>query len=82
MDTVGMRELSHHTSRYLARVKAGRTLQITERGRVVAVVSPAGAGEEPRRPRPRIGGYRSARPLTAEEIDAELALGFGSDDRR
>lgn len=77
-----MRELSHHTSRYLAQVKAGKTLRITERGKVVAVVSPAGAGEEPHRPRPRIGGYRSAQPLTAEEIDAKLARGFGSDDRR
>ena len=82
MDSVGVRELSHHTSRYLARVKAGRNLQVTDRGRVVAVVSPAGAGDEPRAARPRIGGYRSAQPLTAEEIDAELAGGFGADDRR
>lgn len=77
-----MRELSHHTSRYLARVKAGRNLQITERGRVVAVVSPAGQSGEPVQRRPRIGGYRSAQPLTADEIDAELARGFGDDDRR
>lgn len=77
-----MRELSHHTSRYLARVKSGRSLQITERGRVIAIVSPAEAEPEPARPRPRIGGYRSAKPLTAEEIDVELAHGFGDDDRR
>lgn len=77
-----MRELSHHTSRYLAQVKAGKTLRITERGRVVAVVSPAGATQERSKPRPRIGGYRSAKPVTADEIDAELARGFGSDDRR
>ncbi len=77
-----MRELSHHTSRYMARVKAGRTLEITERGRVVAVVSPAGHAEEPRRLRPRIGGYRSGETLTAEEIDAELPAGFGDDARR
>ncbi|QGK70184.1 type II toxin-antitoxin system prevent-host-death family antitoxin [Allosaccharopolyspora coralli] len=82
MDSVGMRELSHHTSRYMARVKAGRTLEITERGRVVAVVSPAGRVEEPRAPRPRIGGYRSGGALTAEEIDTELAEGFGDDARR
>lgn len=78
-----MRELSRHTSRYLARVKAGRNLQITEHGRAVAVVSPAGgADEQPRGLRPRIGGYRSAEPLMAEALDAELARGFGSDDRR
>lgn len=28
-------------------------------------------------PRPTVGGFRSSRPLTAEEIDAELAAGFG-----
>lgn len=81
VDTVGIRELSHHTSRYLTQVKAGRTLEITERGRVIAVVTPA-AHREPRPPRPRVGGYRSTKPLTAEEIDAELAREFGSDDRR
>lgn len=34
------------------------------------------------RQRPTVGGYRSEKPLTAEEIDAELARGFGDDDRR
>ncbi|MDR2985981.1 MAG: hypothetical protein LBV34_14190 [Nocardiopsaceae bacterium] len=32
------------------------------------------------RPRPSTGGFRSSRPLTAEEIDQQLAKGFGSDD--
>lgn len=82
MITVGVRELSHHTSRYLAQVKAGKTLTITEHGRVIAMLSPASDESEPRRPRPRIGGYRSERPLSAEEIDAELAGGFGDHDRR
>jgi len=31
------------------------------------------------RPRPTTGGFRSDRPLTAEEIDDELARGFGDD---
>lgn len=82
MTTVGVRELSHHTSRYLAQVKSGRTVAISERGRIIAVLSPAGEDGAPRRPRPRIGGYRSAGPLSAEEIDAALANGFGADDRR
>lgn len=82
MTSVGVRDLSHHTSRYLAQVKAGRTLAITERGVIIAVLSPAGEGEPMRRPRPRVGGYRSAKPLSAEEIDADLARGFGADDRR
>ncbi len=29
------------------------------------------------RPKPTAGGFRSERPLTAEEIDAELADGLG-----
>lgn len=82
MTTVGVRELSRHTSRYLAQVKAGKTLTVTEHGRVVAVLSPAGGSEERLRPRPRVGGYRSTRPLSAEEIDVELARAFGDDDRR
>jgi prevent-host-death family protein len=82
MTSVGVRELSHHTSRYLARVKAGQSLEITERGRVIAVITPATLDDQPQRPRPKVGGYRSKKPLTAEEIDAELARGFGDDDRR
>lgn len=82
MTSVGIRELSHHTSRYLARVKAGQRLEITERGRVIAVITPAGFDDRPQRPRPKVGGYRSTKPLTAEQIDVELAQGFGDDDRR
>jgi hypothetical protein len=29
------------------------------------------------RPKPTVGGFRSSRALSAEEIDAELARGFG-----
>jgi len=32
------------------------------------------------RPRPTTGGFRSDRPLSAEEIDEQLAGGFGGDD--
>jgi predicted transcriptional regulator len=35
--------------------------------------------EQAPRPRPAIGGFRSRRPLTAEEIDEQLAGGFGDD---
>jgi hypothetical protein len=31
------------------------------------------------RPRPATGGFRSARPLSAEEIDSQLADRFGDD---
>ena len=44
-----MRELRQHASRYLDRVKAGETVEVTERGRLVALLvppSPAGTARE------------------------------------
>jgi prevent-host-death family protein len=41
-DSVGIRELRQNLSRYIDRVKAGESLTVTERGREVARLSPAG----------------------------------------
>jgi prevent-host-death family protein len=46
-DTVGVRELRQNLSRYLDRVKAGEGLVVTEHGRVVARLVPAGPGADP-----------------------------------
>ncbi len=35
-----MRELRQHASRYLDRVKSGETVEVTERGRLVALLVP------------------------------------------
>ena len=43
MDSVGVRELRQHLSRYLARVKEGESLVVTERGEDVALFVPSGA---------------------------------------
>jgi prevent-host-death family protein len=40
MDSIGVRELRQHASRYLARIKQGETLEITERGTPVAKLAP------------------------------------------
>jgi prevent-host-death family protein len=40
MDTVGIRELKAHLSRYLKRVRSGDRLLVTERGRSIATISP------------------------------------------
>lgn len=40
MEDVGVRELRQHASRYLARVAAGESLQVTDRGRPVALLVP------------------------------------------
>jgi prevent-host-death family protein len=45
-ETVGVRELRQNLSRYLERVKAGEGLVVTERGRVVARLIPAGANAD------------------------------------
>ncbi len=37
---VGVRELRQNLSRYLKRVNAGETFEVTERGRAVAVLGP------------------------------------------
>ncbi|MDO8209744.1 type II toxin-antitoxin system Phd/YefM family antitoxin [Conexibacter sp. CPCC 206217] len=42
MSSVGVRELRQNLSRYLERVKEGASLDVTEHGRVVARLSPAG----------------------------------------
>ena len=40
VERVGVRELRQHASRYLDRVKAGETVEITERGELVALLVP------------------------------------------
>jgi len=40
MDRIGVRELRQHASRYLARVASGETLEVTDRGRLVARLVP------------------------------------------
>ena len=39
---VGLRDLRHHTSEVLARVRHGQTVDITEHGRLIARIVPAG----------------------------------------
>lgn len=44
MTRIGVRELRQHASRYLAQVKAGEVVEVTERGKLVALlVSPTPA---------------------------------------
>ncbi|MBA3418809.1 MAG: type II toxin-antitoxin system Phd/YefM family antitoxin [Geodermatophilaceae bacterium] len=43
MESIGVRELRQYASRYLARVAAGESLQITDRGRPVARLVPPAA---------------------------------------
>lgn len=40
MERIGVRELRQNASRYLDRVKAGQTVEVTERGALVALLVP------------------------------------------
>jgi prevent-host-death family protein len=51
MERIGVRELRQHASRYLALVKAGETVEVTERGELVALLAPPG---RPRSARERL----------------------------
>src|ERR1700735_1146255 len=42
---VGLRDLRHHTSEVLARVRQGETVDVTEHGRLIARIVPAGDRE-------------------------------------
>lgn len=44
MTRIGVRELRQHASRYLERVKSGETVEVTERGQLVALLVPPGPG--------------------------------------
>ena len=40
MERIGVRELRQHASLYLAKVKAGETVEVTERGQLIALLVP------------------------------------------
>lgn len=48
MRRIGVRELRLNASKYLERVEAGESVEITKRGRVIAVISPARRSEDGR----------------------------------
>jgi prevent-host-death family protein len=48
MERIGVRELRQYASRYLDRVKAGETVEVTERGRLVALLVPPGPARDAR----------------------------------
>ena len=48
MSRIGVRELRQHASRYLAQVKAGETVEVTERGRLIAKLVPPEPAETAR----------------------------------
>ena len=41
---IGVRELRQYASQYLAKVKAGESVEVTERGRLIALIVPVSPG--------------------------------------
>jgi antitoxin (DNA-binding transcriptional repressor) of toxin-antitoxin stability system len=48
VERVGVREIRQHASRYLALVKKGETVEVTERGHLVALLVPPGGSRSTR----------------------------------
>lgn len=70
---VGIRDLSHRTSQFLNRVKAGERLVVTERGEPIAVVIPLRRRDMVL---PAVGYAPSGDPSWAARAAEELS-GFG-----
>ena len=65
MASVGVRELRQRASELLRRVEAGETIQVTDRGRPVAVLAPLPEGD----PLERLRASGEVIPATAELDD-------------
>lgn len=70
--TIPHRELRNHSSEVLRRVQAGETIQVTNHGEVVAVLSPPDQGLAPRVvPAKQRGGFASIPRLRSAETIRE-----------
>jgi len=81
MERVGVRELRLNASRYVERVEAGETIEITKRGRVVGRLTPVPADESGRdyliatgQLRPGTGGLRDISPATTSKGSVSAVL--------
>jgi prevent-host-death family protein len=48
MERIGVRELRQNASKYLAEVKEGKTVEVTERGELIALLVPPQRGQTAR----------------------------------
>jgi prevent-host-death family protein len=79
MDSIGVRELRQNASVYLARVKAGETLEVTDRGTPIALLTPVpedpieqlyASGQLVKAKNP--GGWRDRTPIRLDLAPGEL----------
>lgn len=85
MERIGIRDLRQNASRYVARVKAGESLEITERGTLVAMLVPVAEPQAARErliaegrlipashPTGRVRSPRAVRVASSEPSNQEL----------
>ncbi|MDQ3980512.1 MAG: type II toxin-antitoxin system prevent-host-death family antitoxin [Actinomycetota bacterium] len=75
MERIGVRELRQHASRYLARVARGESLEITDRGRPVAMLVPLPGDEW----QDLIASGRVVPPIEDGDVLEESPTDFGID---
>ncbi len=75
MERIGVRELRQHASRYLARVASGETLEVTDRGRPVAMLVPV-RGDEWQQ---LLASGRVVPPTEAGDVLDDVPSDFGID---
>lgn len=68
-ETIGVRELRQNASRYLAKVKQGQRIAVTDRGELVAYLEPV---DEPRTTYQRMVAAGQVRPAGGRGIRAAL----------
>ena len=64
-ESIGIRELRQHASRYVAMAKAGKRVPVTDRGKLVAYLVPA---EEPKSTYERLVAAGQVRPAARRGI--------------
>ena len=77
MDSVGIRELRQQASKLLRRVEAGETIEVTDRGRPVALLAPL--LDQGPLDRLKASGDLIPRRLTIEDLPSPLPLGKGEE---
>ena len=75
MERIGVRELRQHASRYLARAAGGETLEVTDRGRPVAMLVPVRGDEW----RDLIASGRVVPPTEDGDVLDDAPTDFGID---
>jgi prevent-host-death family protein len=75
MQRIGVRELRQHASRYLALVARGEQVEVTDRGRPVALLVPvqSSAWDD------LVSSHRVAPPADAADVLEEEPLDYGLD---